>query len=155
MEKEEYARYLSDKATLETHGMEVLNLFQDKNGFLPKKAEEIGSKNLQILNVLPKNYETFSIEYNNNIKKIKEKETPKKAKVLRQQLLAEQFLKNNSDVFIKKINGNIHFCKIIRIGKTKLCIDNYAPSQRTGTRDYIDWLNIETIEEVKGNDLGD
>ena len=101
MEKEEYARYLSDKATLETHGMKVLNLFQDKNGFLPKKAEEIGSKNLQILNVLPKNYETFSIEYNNNIKKIKEKETPKKAKVFSRIGQAEEYIEENPLYYCK------------------------------------------------------
>jgi len=72
-----------------------------------------------------------------------------KEKVLRYQLLAEQYLNDNSNVFIKEINGDLHFCKIVLVGETKICIDNYAPSQRAGTRDYIDWLNIEKIEEVK------
>ena len=72
-----------------------------------------------------------------------------KEKVLRWQLLAEQYLNQNSNVFIKTINGDLHFCKIVLVGETKISIDNYAPKQRAGTRDYIDWLQIETLEEVK------
>ncbi len=72
-----------------------------------------------------------------------------KEKVLRWQLLAEQYLKDDEKVFIKTINGNFHFCKIILVGETKITIDNYAPIQRAGTRDYIDWLQIEVFDKVK------
>jgi len=79
-----------------------------------------------------------------------EKEKEKiKEKVLRWQLLGERFVKDNSNVFIKKINGDLHFCKIVLVGETKVCVDNYAPVQRAGKRDYIDWLQIETFEEVE------
>ena len=69
-------------------------------------------------------------------------------KVLRWQLLAERYAKDNSDVFIKELNGDIHFCKIINVSETKVLIDNYAPKQRAGTRDNIDWLQIEKFGEV-------
>lgn len=72
-----------------------------------------------------------------------------KEKVLKWQLLADRFVNDNSNVFIKEINGDLHFCKIVVVGETKVCVDNYAPVQRAKTRDYIDWLQIETFEEVK------
>jgi len=65
------------------------------------------------------------------------------------QLLADQFFNEGADVFIKEFNGNIHFCKIVEVGETKITIDNYAPSQREGVRDYLDWLNIEEFDRVR------
>ena len=70
-------------------------------------------------------------------------------KVLRWQILADRFAKDNSNVFIKTINGDLHFCKIILVGETKVTVDNYAPTQRADTRDMLDWLQIETFEEVE------
>ncbi len=70
-------------------------------------------------------------------------------KILRWKLLAEQYQKEDSKVFIKKINGDLHFCNIINFTDTKITVDNYDPQQRAGTRDYIDWLQIESFEEVK------
>jgi len=72
-----------------------------------------------------------------------------KEKVLRWQLLADRFFAQNKNVFIKKINGDLHFCKIVLVGETEVTIDNYSPQQRAGTRDHLDWLQIETFEEVK------
>jgi hypothetical protein len=72
-----------------------------------------------------------------------------KEKVLQWQLLAEQWFNENQNVFIKELNGDIHFCKIILVGETKVCVDNYSPEQRAGKRDYIDWLNIEIFDKVK------
>jgi len=72
-----------------------------------------------------------------------------KEKVLRWQLLAEQYFKEDKNVFIKTINGNLHFCKIVLVGETKISVDNYAPKQRAGTRDSIDWLQVEAFDEVK------
>ncbi|WP_298753568.1 hypothetical protein [uncultured Arcobacter sp.] len=65
------------------------------------------------------------------------------------QLLAEQYLKDNENVFIKELNGNLHFCKIVLCGETKITVDNYAPEQRAGKRDYIDWLNISDFNIVE------
>ena len=72
-----------------------------------------------------------------------------KEKVLRWQLLADQYLENNSNVFIKTINGDLHFCKIVIVGETKVTVDNYAPEQRAGTRSYLDWLQIERFDEAR------
>jgi len=70
-------------------------------------------------------------------------------KVLRWQLLAEQYFNEDKNVFIKEINGDLHFCKVILVGETKITVDNYGPKQRAGTRDYIDWLQVEAFEEVE------
>jgi len=72
-----------------------------------------------------------------------------KEKVLQWQLLAEQWFSENQNVFIKKINGDIHFCKIVLIGETKICVNTYAPEQRSGEKYYIDWLEIERFEKVR------
>jgi len=71
-------------------------------------------------------------------------------KVLRWQMLADRFFAQNKNVFIKKINGDLNFCKIVLAGETKVTVDNYGPAQRAGTRDYIDWLQVEAFEEVEG-----
>ena len=70
-------------------------------------------------------------------------------KVLRWQLLADRLAKDNSNTFIKKLNGDLHFCKIILVGETKILVENYAPTQRAGQRDNIDWLQIEEFDEVR------
>ena len=75
-----------------------------------------------------------------------------KERILQWQLLAYQLLKEDVKVFIKELNGNLHFCKIIMVGETKVTVDNYAPEQRAGKRDYIDWLNIEKFDRVKENE---
>jgi len=71
-----------------------------------------------------------------------------KERVLQWQLLAEQYFKENTNVFIKELNGNIHFCKIVLVGETKVTVDNYAPEQRANTRNPIDWLNISKFDKV-------
>lgn len=70
-------------------------------------------------------------------------------KVLRWQLLADKWFNENKNVFIKTINGNIYFCKIVIVGETKICVDIYAPEQRKGTREYIEWLEIIIFDKVK------
>lgn len=70
-------------------------------------------------------------------------------RILRWQLLAEQYFKEDQNVFIKTLNGNLHFCKIILVGETKVTIDNYAPTQRAGTRDCLDWLQIIEFDKAR------
>ena len=72
-----------------------------------------------------------------------------KDKVLQWQLLAEQWFKEDQNVFIKKLNGNIYFCKIVLVGETKITVDVYAPEQRADKREYIDWLEIEKFDKVR------
>jgi len=72
-----------------------------------------------------------------------------KERILQWQLLAEQFTDENANVFIKELNGDLHFCKIVIVGETKVTVDNHGPTQRAGTRDCIDWLNIETFSRER------
>ena len=65
------------------------------------------------------------------------------------QLLADQFFKDDEKVFIKTLNGDLHFCKVVLVGETKITVDNYAPEQRAGERNYIDWLNIANFDKVR------
>ncbi len=76
-----------------------------------------------------------------------------KERILIWQLLAEQYFKENQKVFIKTLNGNLHFCKIVLIGETKVTVDNYAPEQRAGKREPIDWLQIIKFDKVR--DVGE
>ena len=70
-------------------------------------------------------------------------------RILRWQLLAEQYFKENQKVFVKTLNDDIYFCKIVLVGETKLCVDIYAPEQRAGKREYLDWLNVKDFNKVK------
>jgi len=72
-----------------------------------------------------------------------------KERILQWQLLADQFVREDAKVFIKELNGNLHFCKIVLVGETKITVDNYAPEQRAGERNYIDWLNISDFDKVR------
>jgi len=71
-----------------------------------------------------------------------------KERILQWQLLAEQYKKENQNVFIKKINGDINFCKIISICEIKILVDIYAPEQRAGEKENIDWLSIIKFDKV-------
>ena len=71
-----------------------------------------------------------------------------KERILQWQLLAEQWFKEDQNVFVKKLNGNIYFCKIVIVGETKICVDVYGPKQRENTREYIDWLEIKKFDKV-------
>ena len=72
-----------------------------------------------------------------------------KERILQWQLLADQWFNENQNVFIKKLNGNIYFCKIVLVGEIKVCVDIYAPDQRAGERESIDWLEIEKFDKVR------
>lgn len=72
-------------------------------------------------------------------------------KIARWQLLAEQYQIDGEDVFIKTIYGNIHFCKIVLVGEKTITIDNYGPRHRAGTRSYIDWIQIVTLDKDRYN----
>ena len=72
-----------------------------------------------------------------------------KDRILQWQLLAEQWFNENQNVFIKKFNGNIYFCKIVLVGEVSLCVDVYGPKQRENTREYIDWLEIERFDKAR------
>ena len=70
-------------------------------------------------------------------------------KILRWQLLADGYAKTNSNVFIKDILGNYYFCKIVLVGETRILVDVYAPEQRAGKRENIEWLKIMEFDKVR------
>jgi len=72
-----------------------------------------------------------------------------KDKIERWKLLADVFIKNNSKVFIKNINGDLHFCILVLSGEDSILIDNFAPIQRKGKREKIWWFEIEEFEEYR------
>ena len=72
-----------------------------------------------------------------------------KDKVERWKLLADVFIENNSKVFIKKINGDLHFCIIVLNGDDSVLVDNFGPEQREGKREKIWWFEVEEFEEYK------
>ena len=72
-----------------------------------------------------------------------------KERILQWQLLADKWFSEDKNIFIKEVNGNLHFCKIVIVGETKITIDNYAPEQRAGEREYIDWLQISNFDLVR------
>ena len=70
-------------------------------------------------------------------------------KIDRWKRLGDIFLTEDKNVFIKEINGDLHFCKIILIGEETLLIQNYAPKQRADIKETLYWLNIEEFDEVR------
>lgn len=72
-----------------------------------------------------------------------------KEKIERWKLLADLFINNNTNAFIKEINGDFHFCLIILNGEDCVEVENFAPEQRAGKRERIYWLNIEEFDEYK------
>ncbi len=91
-------------------------------------------------------YNSLNSNWGNSLVMDKEKI---KERVLQWQLLAEQYKCEGCNVFIKTINGDLHFCKIVLVGEIKLTVDNYAPEQRAGTRSYIDWLQVDLFDKAR------
>ncbi|MFW6046427.1 MAG: hypothetical protein ACOCP4_01380 [Candidatus Woesearchaeota archaeon] len=84
---------------------------------------------------------------------LKEKEKEKvMEKIVRWQLLAEQWKKEDIGVFIKTINNDIHFCKIESITETKIYIKNYGPVHRKGTFSEIYWIEIDNFTKDRSYD---
>ena len=70
-------------------------------------------------------------------------------KIKRWKLLSKLFLKNNTKTFIHKINGDLHFCKIIETSEDYIIVENFGPEQRAGQRDKIYWLEVNEFDEYK------
>lgn len=69
--------------------------------------------------------------------------------VERWRLLAEQFIKSDTSAFIKEVNGDFHFCKIIVSGEDTVLVENFAPPQRAGVKEHLHWLLIKEFDEYK------
>jgi hypothetical protein len=71
-------------------------------------------------------------------------------KIERWKGLAELFLKNNTQAYIKEINGDFHFCDILLVGEESIYIYNFGPEQRKGLKDKVYWYLISEFDEYKG-----
>lgn len=60
---------------------------------------------------------------------------------------ADLFLQHDKNVFIKDINGNIYFCKILLVGEETLRILAHGPMQRAGDKVTLYWQMIVKLEE--------
>ena len=77
-----------------------------------------------------------------------------KDKIERWQLLAKLFIQQNTKGFIRKINGDLHFCVIISSNDDYILVDNFGPEQRAGTRDKIYWYSVSEFGEYKEKGCG-
>ena len=70
-------------------------------------------------------------------------------RVERWKLLADLFVKDNSKVFIKEDNGNLHFAYILINGEDFILIENFGPEQRKGTQERLYWLLIQDFDKYE------
>jgi hypothetical protein len=70
-----------------------------------------------------------------------------KDRIQRLRETADLFLQKDKNVFIKDINGNIYFCKILLVGEETLRIDIHGPMQRAGENATLYWPMIVKLEE--------
>lgn len=69
--------------------------------------------------------------------------------IQRWKLLGRILLDQNKRIFIKKINGDLHFCEIILISEDYIKVKNFGPEQRRDKEDKIYWVQIEAFDEFK------
>jgi hypothetical protein len=70
-------------------------------------------------------------------------------KIKRWKILADLFVKSKTNVFIKEMNGDIHFCSIIELDDNYAKVKNFGPEQRKGKEDKIYWVQVEDFDEFK------
>jgi len=70
--------------------------------------------------------------------------------IQRWKLLGSILFNQGKDAYIKKINGDIHFCEIKILSEDYLIVENFAPEQRAGKTDKIYWVQIIEFDEYKG-----
>jgi len=69
--------------------------------------------------------------------------------IQRFKLLGKILLKQNKKAFIKEINGDLHFCKIIFISEDLIKIKNFGPKQRESKVEEIYWVKMIDFDEFK------
>ena len=72
--------------------------------------------------------------------------------IQRWKILADIFLKEGKSVFIRKINDDLHFCKIILNSDNFILVKNFGPEQRKDGEDTIYWAQISEFDEFKLKD---
>lgn len=77
-------------------------------------------------------------------------ETGTQEKLERWKLLAEDYLERDLTAYIKDLDDNIYFAKIILVGDRFLKIYCVGPAQREGQEISLEWLRIVKFEEARG-----
>ncbi len=72
-----------------------------------------------------------------------------KDNIQRWKILSKIFFDEDKRVFIKEINGDLHFCKIILNKIDSLIIKNFGPEQRAGKEDEIYWAQILEFDKYR------
>ena len=70
-------------------------------------------------------------------------------KIERWKILADIFNDENKKIFIREINGDLHFCEIILISDNSIKIKNFGPDQRKDKTEDIYWVKISEFDEYK------
>lgn len=70
-------------------------------------------------------------------------------KIQRWKILGNILFNQDKNVFIKEMNGDLHFCKILLISNNIIKIKNFGPSQRKDIVNEIYWVQIVEFDEYK------
>ena len=63
--------------------------------------------------------------------------------------MADIFLKQDSKVYIRDINDNFYFSKILLVGESTLRIECFAPKKREGEKITLYYPEILQLEKYK------
>jgi hypothetical protein len=72
-----------------------------------------------------------------------------KEKIIRWKELSRLLLSKKKAIYIKEINGDLHFADINKIEEDTINITNFAPEQRKDVTEDIYWINIFDCDEYK------
>ena len=69
-----------------------------------------------------------------------------KEKQERWKLLAEQYLKDDVEIFCKDFDDDIYFGKVLLVGDRTLTIECTGPAHRAGQNFNLEWLRLIKFE---------
>lgn len=72
-----------------------------------------------------------------------------KEKIERWKELSRILLSKNKAIYIKEINGDLHFADINKIEEDTINITNFSPEQRKNVTEDIYWINVFDLDEYK------
>lgn len=76
-------------------------------------------------------------------------------KIQRWKILGKILFDQKKKTFIKKLNGDLHFCNIILISEDTIQVKNFGPEQRRDEVDDIYWAQIIDFDEYKDIVIGE
>lgn len=70
-------------------------------------------------------------------------------KVERFKATAELFLEKDIDIFIKDIDDNIYFARVLLVGEDTITIECFGPPKKNGLKYHLYWPLIVELNEYK------